>query len=1304
MISKSLRFAAPFRSSTFNSDKALAQGLNGVVSGGKVSTSGGIVTIQPLTFVQQGRFNTSPDALSAALPSSLVAPYFVAVTSSSPVQTSSEVITPTFVKRPQDVSAGTVLVAQWDGQEWRSLEKLQLAEILDAIRVRSTIEDLVGIGSGFDATVVGPNLSLTKGTLVDRQGATVIKSLPAVLPLVGADVDSADRVDYLVYRRPDDSPYRSGSVELVTGTTFDPSAPFTMSHLTNLGNVSKPNGLAKAVFSAANETYFFYIEDYASRAALIFRKASDNMGTVGSPVSIATVLNSFDVVVNPVGSIDIVYARGNNVYYQRVSGAGASIYSERLIATSPNPVRNPKIVWVRSGNTYFLHVVYEQVVSPSEFKLNYVRLSSSNTTETPSLSLVSLSSQVTHASLDKDDDDSLIFLAYENQTTARAYLRTLDASTATNLAVPATVGSVLELQSDTLIVSTATVAPASGASYPVVKRGNNKDTYVFWLHNKGSANGLAIYNPRYKDLFGHQAIILDLVTVGEDITKYGVALDGMNDAYITFMQASAVKSVAIDTYSGALVRAAATVSGSTASGLDVAQNVKGGLVHTYASVAGASVNNGSVSGVQYFGSGTFLASQPITAAEFVMTAADYLALPTAPTTGDTLVITSAGANNGLYNWVSVRSFTVSAVNYVAITTDVAAFDNSVPTGSVQFKIQGATATNFVKSTGTVLDNLRSFRVPPTDVYLARYRTSDGVVAVASPAIEETTTVSRLYEFMNSFVGGGGRVSWEKVAAQKLSFTNDFTVNFFNRKQTISVTAAPLGITVGPNQVAYVTIPDSDAATSTTMQVVDFGSGILDRHGKDIIALFWNIGGTLYTKFYPFALTSGETAVLGQDVGEILASQLKIVEHPTNKQRVIITGADATLPDGSKLAQVMSNLNVKFDGAQVDFATGSVFAADGTTPLGVNFTPVVPALNQFRWFSITAIPYNTTFDNQITLQLSVKAAATDGGNPIGAAFATYVVGKPVGQVVVPGTAFGVGDILQSNVRQVGFGGGGGGGSGAFSIFGADPELSGDGSTTAFNLLQKPLNSASVFPFIDGVYQDPNFWTFSGTQTITFLTAPVLGQKITFRYVLFDQDFLVGFSEAIGVGNGATTGFPLTGLPTSLSSTLVFLDGVQTPTDDVDHPWSLLVSGSLATIVFGIAPDLGQKVSTVYFSSAGTVITGSGPPPAAAEFHGSRSVPVLINPAAGIVPTTAMEQTWWIKPTTTGIQQLITAGNQISAGITLGQAITLIGVSSSDYFRLVDGTGFNLEMQVDLHDHQAVKFVWDGVSWFEISRRI
>lgn len=157
-------------------------------------------------------------------------------------------------------------------------------------------------------------------------------------------------------------------------------------------------------------------------------------------------------------------------------------------------------------------------------------------------------------------------------------------------------------------------------------------------------------------------------------------------------------------------------------------------------------------------------------------------------------------------------------------------------------------------------------------------------------------------------------------------------------------------------------------------------------------------------------------------------QLRLKEVPANRNRVSISSSSVTLSTGTVLEQQIKNLILKFDGAIIDFSTGEIFEPDGTTPFngGLNdFTPVLPAAGQYRWFSITLLPSTANANNTINGQLIVLSGSADGASKILAPRAPFASGTKIGQVVVQEDTGSIADIFQDDITQQGTGGGGSG---------------------------------------------------------------------------------------------------------------------------------------------------------------------------------------------------------------------------------------------------------------------------------------
>jgi len=160
----------------------------------------------------------------------------------------------------------------------------------------------------------------------------------------------------------------------------------------------------------------------------------------------------------------------------------------------------------------------------------------------------------------------------------------------------------------------------------------------------------------------------------------------------------------------------------------------------------------------------------------------------------------------------------------------------------------------------------------------------------------------------------------------------------------------------------------------------------------------------------------------------LLGQLRLKEHGTNKKRVIVTGADRVLNSGTTIIQEIKNLVLSFDGAQIDFSTGQIFASDGITSLGIDFVPETIAAGEYFNYSITLIPAEVNLNNTISAQLIILPAAASNAVSTDAPKAPFASGTKLGQITVRESGGGIEDISESDISQLGTGGGGGSGTG------------------------------------------------------------------------------------------------------------------------------------------------------------------------------------------------------------------------------------------------------------------------------------
>lgn len=1378
---KSIAFAAPYTSTTFNAEEALNVGQNGVMTGMAVSTSGSVVTIQPGSFVQNGLIVTASISLSASLPATLVAPYSVVVTTSSSIQNTGEVITPTFVQRPEDVSPNSVIVADWDGYEWISRPKLQITELVQAAQARAVEQEFVGINHGFDVTVSGGNLDVTAGTLIDQQGSFFTKTLATVFAQQAADIDGLYRVDEVLYRRPNDDPNRSGTLQYVTGPVFNAGGTVQVLHETQIVNSSAVN-VAKKIINvpSSNESIFLHL----SGTNIQLSTAPDLMSTFVSPTTIATGASDFDAVLNPSGNIDIVYTSGNSVFYMQVTVSGSVVYAASSIATHSVATSNPRLRTVGPASSFAIHVVYEITISGSVHQLWYVRISNTNTVLTAQLLLVDLSAVVTNPSLDKDDNDSLLLLAYENSTTGKVYFREYDASTATALAIPTQIGVTLELETDTLVISTSSVLPANGSTRAHVHRAANKETYVFWLQNKGSGNyGVAVYNRNNLATFGHMAYIQDLVVLGENILTYSVQLDGLNNAYFLLGQATSTWKASLQLETAAILGTTTAIDANTPTGVATNFNAKGSLVQLWSYVSGsntivtfAKTTAGVFTNLRSFSpihtdvllahfrspDNAFAARgsvidehQAITRLyEFLSCLGANGQLSWGNTGVNQLAFTSPITLN-FFNRVSTYSISAipggitignGQVAYVQIpdsdatstlTLNVASFGSGIldrhtrNTFPLFWNVGGFLYLRFAPfrlTTGEIINigdqisqELQTWLglpslVPTTHsysstVYISDSESHEAALGTLDAAI--ATAGSGNNQDRNTRLINGGTWSWNSTSGV-LAWAQAANISIPGLADSVNAISTG-STTITDGQVAYVSINRSGPGGSIAVSVAT-ESSLSPAANTVIIAR--RVGSVVFVgaNASQMTLQDGEFKLL-QESGYVTSFTATAGQTLTTGQVAYISEGGGS--DGGRTLGDAYPLDCSAGGA----ATRSTFAGFVTTGATVGQPTTIVSQGFFKGSSLVV-------------------GAVYYADPVTPGAITTVQPSGTGQRVVP-----VAIAITSTTLLI-TSGQGSGNSTSFPIFSNEPSQYGNGVQTAFVLTQIPLSSLALYIYFDGVFvSNPSnvAWSLS-TQTVNFVSPPPNGVEIDFEYLLTGQSYLAGGYEVPGGGvNGVHTVFTVVGNPISQSAARLFVDGLFVP-----YPqWTLNLSMAGNSITLATAPTTGQSLDLIYFTpvgaagggsvtgasnvgtgagvfyalsgstlefksiKAGTNVTvtddGLGTITVAAsgggsgiEVHGSASSPVSIVPSAGITPTSASDQVWWVQPSSGSGAVPITANPQIAAGASVGIRLTLVGVSGTTYLTITDGTGTSQNGPVSLNIN-AITYFWDGSSWFEISRR-
>ena len=124
-------------------------------------------------------------------------------------------------------------------------------------------------------------------------------------------------------------------------------------------------------------------------------------------------------------------------------------------------------------------------------------------------------------------------------------------------------------------------------------------------------------------------------------------------------------------------------------------------------------------------------------------------------------------------------------------------------------------------------------------------------------------------------------------------------------------------------------------------------------------------------------------------------------------------------------------------------------------------------------------------------------------------------------------------------------------------------------TAYTLSTTPSTEDNLIVFVEGVYQNKNSYTLSGS-TLTLDAAPATSSEVVVHII---GDGVVGGGHTVNefTGNGSTTDFTLTLAPMNENNTLVYLDGVY------QHKSEYSVSGT--TLSFSTAPASGDDIEVL-----------------------------------------------------------------------------------------------------------------------------
>jgi len=356
-IVKHLRFRDNYNSKTINAKDAWAYGGNGLIRGGDISVAGLVITIQPFVFVQEGLVieKLSPLVLNIPGGSDLLnRRHFIGISVGNNVESNAEVMTAVFIARPEDSNSSVVLIAEYDLTEYRKLPYISMSALAQSQKNNNLTGIRTGVSSGF-SVINNPPLStvyeVSGGELTDKTGRVINKLETDIVTVAGVDPDYPNRIDQIVFRTPNDSVVRVGTVELLTGDATKISGLDVKTAAPAVSSFSKTKTKSFTPLNISGHQ-FLYKDDTSTNSIVRYINFSNDFSTqnsVGSPsgpTAIGPALESFDAECDDNGLMYIfgVSALNNTqLRFNRLSSGGILTGAD-VVDTRVGQCKDPRIL------------------------------------------------------------------------------------------------------------------------------------------------------------------------------------------------------------------------------------------------------------------------------------------------------------------------------------------------------------------------------------------------------------------------------------------------------------------------------------------------------------------------------------------------------------------------------------------------------------------------------------------------------------------------------------------------------------------------------------------------------------------------------------------------------------------------------------------------------------------------------------------------------------------------------------------------------------------------------------------------
>lgn len=935
-VKKSNGFRAPYRSDTFQRQAGAQTVRPGILSmAGPVTQAGPTITVPPFSFMQvqtdlttgekKGLIVEKDAATSVAAPST-TAPFALIVSANTPADVDD--LQFTFAKSPADYAEKSVVVAVYDGVEWRVPDEISIDGLMVSVDQANVDFGRVGPAGGLLTTISGPNYSNSPGVVVDTQGHRERLPKPALFPIVATDPDYA-RVDRIVYRRPMDAPPRIGLREFTTGGTYSASPATIRSHPALFDN-TKERQNARLLIGTDNAAHAFCATGYGSSFQLSYAKVSSDRTTVTvSAINLQAMTDPvFAVAVDGSNNLHAVFIQSGHVYYRKFGPTGTALTSAIQVETGSTPCTAPAVAIDPANSKVF--VVYQSLLGANNNQIFFLTRDLNGNAVTGAKNLTGNAQNLQNPDIVVTDDD-WVYVSYEDSVLTKAYYRRFD-----DIGNP--LAAAVYVSGATNRIGFGTIV--DGAKSVKVRVADNKSVFVTFLQDKGgSVYGLSIWNDG-------AAFQQQLLTSGENFTTYSLGLDAsFNSLHLDVARSSSLDYVKLG---GQTVLFTLNLGSSVSSVTGVLDRL-GSMYHLWArALSGTYTNYATNKAITDIGPATATGTMNnivMTSSQMLLATASFTS--PVPQIGDRVVITGAanGGNNTTKFITNVETLSKNSSNDTyRITVGVAfAAAESPAAGPVgAFAAPDGDQVDAVKSTSELAALAFRFDALPSDVLLTR-------IGMPGSHILDWLQHDRPALDADSFLVHGTSVTidWGLTSAGNVTLAGGMKI--LDMVHNIDYAVANGSYPMADGQALYVVLDGVNTSVTPLvlpMQNVPWASPVQV------------LGVVKDTKFHPTALLSaagvgnlevGESDQIGEDLPVSIRARVGITSDTTYEAYT----STAVIATNDTYPEALSKLDNEVGALENNHPLEDKFSAPGGTD---TFTTSVVGLS---WSTD-----NTKFDIQV----------------------------------------------------------------------------------------------------------------------------------------------------------------------------------------------------------------------------------------------------------------------------------------------------------------------------------------------------